>query len=283
MQAIKTVRHIVSNPGISLIRGLARYVGWQIRRRKLSFPFRVDLTEGSHLLIERPSDVNGCVCLAQFEGAYDFNNMNFLRLVLETWPEQVVFDIGANIGVYSLICSEETTSRVIAFEPHPATADQLERNLASNDRKNVKVIRKALSDQVGELSFTDDEGSPVNRLMNDGEQGQATIRVSVSTGAMVCEEEDLVPSVIKLDVEGHEVEVLRGLGDLLSGIQLLVIEENAGEGEVDALLPESLMGPYYVDYQARRISKTKLRKEDAVYLHRDFAEELGAKGWTLLL
>ena len=172
---------------------------------------------------------------------------------------------------------------MIAFEPHPGTGDHLERNLASNDRKNVKVVGKALSDQVGELAFTDDDGSPVNRLMNEGEQGQATIRVAVSTGATVCEEEDLVPSVIKLDVEGHEVEVLRGFGDLLSGIKLLLIEENAGEGEVDALLPDVLVGPYYVDYPARRISKTKTRKEDAVYLHREFCEELAAQGWELQL
>lgn len=281
MQALRTVRHIASNPGLPLWRGMGRYALWQARRCFLSFPFQVPVTEKSHLLIERRSDINGCVCLAVFEGTYDYHNMNFLRFVLSEWPEQVVFDIGANIGVYSLLCSEQAATRVVAFEPHPATAEELARNLESNGRKNVRVIRKALSDREGVQAFTDEGGSPVNRLVEKEEVDREGIKVPICSGISFCEEEGMRPSIIKLDVEGHEVEVLRGFKNILDEISLLLVEENAGEGEVDALLPDVLIGPCYVDYARRRIGREKIRREDAIYVHREFAGKLREREWDV--
>src|SRR5262245_590665 len=82
------------------------------------------------------------------------------RLVMDlVKPNQVVLDIGANIGYYTLIFSKLVGpgGRVYAFEPHPTNFSLLDRNVQTNGYKNATVVRKAVADATGSLKLYESE------------------------------------------------------------------------------------------------------------------------------
>jgi len=160
-----------------------------------------------------------------------------LRLLpLLVQPDRVALDIGANRGVYSYFLSK-LVSRVIAYEPIPSMADFLERAKFPG----VEVRCKAASDTNGVATF----GVPIDqkgrRQYNGGQFGE-----------MSCESEQIeVPTVklddeelgdvgfLKVDVEGHEPEVIRGATKLLercSPIVMLEILEMYHEGKSEMVI-----------------------------------------------
>ncbi|GAH51067.1 unnamed protein product, partial [marine sediment metagenome] len=139
-QLINTIGQIYRAEHVGLMRGVARHFAWQIRRCTGAFP--VDLTfSQSRLRAERACAVGALVnCL----GMYDYNNMNLIKLLL-TFENSVFFDVGANIGSYALIASEQA-GRVVCFEPNPTAFRCLCENLSLNGRDNVNAINCAISD-----------------------------------------------------------------------------------------------------------------------------------------
>jgi len=129
-------------------------------------------------------------------------------------PGQVVFDVGANIGYYTLLASRLTgqTGKVLAFEPSPRNVSYLYRHLALNRIRNAAVLPAACSDHTGLSSFSEGADCATGRLWErdarSAESGLAVI-ATVSIDDVV-RESGLVPDVIKIDVEGAEEHVLRG-------------------------------------------------------------------------
>lgn len=129
-----------------------------------------------------------------------------------TTPGAVVCDIGANAGAYSVLFGRWTGSsgRVFAFEPSPSTRSNLERHLALNDLKSVvEIVPMAVADQCTEAEFTIAAPDGMHRLASQGSSGQK-VRVPVTTLDEFCAARELQPTVIKIDVEGFELAVLRG-------------------------------------------------------------------------
>jgi FkbM family methyltransferase len=128
-----------------------------------------------------------------------------------------VWDIGANVGVYSRMFGELTgpNGMVYAFEPLPETVGRLKSNVSSNPR--IKVMPFALSDSSGSATIErgNDEEAATARISDaDGEDG---IEIVLEKGdALVRTRQAAVPHVIKIDVEGHELEVLRGMQEVLA-------------------------------------------------------------------
>ena len=203
--------------------------------------------------------------------------MTFLRRLLAAGHVSTCFDIGANIGVYSLLMSENDSVTVHAFEPHPGTHATLQRMLEANGRENVHAWRLALSDSPGELRFTDGDCSPINHVSEDG-----AIRVACETGGAFCEREQVVPDVIKIDTEGFEIRVLQGFGDLLARTRYIFAEMNAAPEVMAATLPDDVFdGPLYVDERAKRLSRARHNHEDAVFVNRVALPELTSLGYRV--
>lgn len=141
--------------------------------------------------------------------------------------DDVCFDVGANVGTYScFLASSLGPGRTFAFEPEPINADRLEQNLRLNDLE-ASVIRVALSDRAGnvELALQGSEagaGSHTLSLAN----AEQTIDVSTERGDGVIRRLGLPgPTVMKIDVEGAELEVLKGFSDTLeTTCRLLYVE-----------------------------------------------------------
>jgi FkbM family methyltransferase len=130
-------------------------------------------------------------------------------------PGDVFLDVGCHYGIYSVLASKLVgpTGRVVAVEPHPATLEVLRENLAFNNCLNVEVLNLALSDKASSLALAFNE--------NGSHRQRETDPLSAVHNVPAIAGDDFlnmlpVPSVIKIDVEGHEFAVLSGLQRTLS-------------------------------------------------------------------
>jgi FkbM family methyltransferase len=133
----------------------------------------------------------------------------------------IVLDIGANVGVYSLLMARWVgpVGRIYAFEPAPQTLRDLRAHVAMNKmNEQIEVVDRAVSDQKGEAIFYAHNTSGENSL-NPGfakrlSEAQA-VKVPVTTVDQFCEANNLAPKLLKIDVEGFELHVLRGARETL--------------------------------------------------------------------
>jgi FkbM family methyltransferase len=122
-----------------------------------------------------------------------------------------VLDIGANLGGYTVLLAQWVGAggRVHAFEPAPAARTGLIRHLVLNNVcERVVVHSEALSEREGTSRFLAVGIQGDNRLL--GASGAEGIEVSTTSVDNVCRMRALSPSFIKMDVEGAELDVLRG-------------------------------------------------------------------------
>jgi FkbM family methyltransferase len=158
-------------------------------------------------------------------------------------PGKVFYDVGANIGWYSLLAAR-AGARVIAFEPGEENIRLLRQNAISNDL-DVTIVECAVSDQDGYATFLE-KGSLMGRLDKDDDPAQAERRQRHGHHVSATREVPVVsldawdgpaPSVVKLDVEGGEIGALRGMTRLLTAVRPTLIVELHGtrEAVLDAL------------------------------------------------
>ncbi len=134
----------------------------------------------------------------------------FARYVL---PGSTVFDIGAHVGYYTLLGARlvRGEGRVLAFEPDPRNAHFLRRHVALNRLENVVFCEAAVGDFHGTANFAQGTGSGTGHLSDSGD-----LRVPIRRLDDVVRERGVWPTHLKIDVEGAELQVLRGSGDVLT-------------------------------------------------------------------
>lgn len=123
----------------------------------------------------------------------------------------VCWDIGANIGFYTCFFARKIglRGRVVAFEPVAGTRKILEQSVEANGFGNVQVIPAALSNRSGtaEIHFSDENmGEGTASLLTHGKQNRCE-QVNLQT---IDSLELPTPAVVKIDVEGHLLEVWQG-------------------------------------------------------------------------
>jgi FkbM family methyltransferase len=146
-------------------------------------------------------------------GERELEHKIMLERVLK--PGMTVLDIGANIGYYALMELRliGPTGRLIAVEPSPSNVALLKRNLTLNGYGDIEVHQGAVSDRSQTRAFFLSEMSNLNTFHDTGTgalhlKGE-TIPVATSTVPQIMAGRR--PDLIRMDVEGHEVEVLSGL------------------------------------------------------------------------
>jgi FkbM family methyltransferase len=152
-----------------------------------------------------------------FLGVYEEKELDVL-LGLE-FPEEMIFwDVGANVGIYSVLFGKKfPAGKVIAFEPNFSLHVLLTQNLDLNGVNNVRVENFALSNAkgVGQIEISKGRagaGKIKSTLAEDYEDKSFPI----ITGDMYVKDfPEAIPSLIKIDVEGHEPEVIEGLSHVL--------------------------------------------------------------------
>jgi len=138
-------------------------------------------------------------------------------------PGIVALDVGANVGAYALVMGRWVgrEGRVFALEPAPEAFHGLARHVALNGLDGVVTpVRIAAAGRGGTATLAVDGASGANRLGAGGE------RVETITLDDFCARENVAPALIKIDVEGAELEVLRGARETIrrggAGLALFV-------------------------------------------------------------
>jgi len=138
----------------------------------------------------------------------------FLTTVQPGWT---VVDGGANVGYYSLLLSHRVgpSGRVLAFEPDPTNFEYLLRNLKANHCENVRAFRVALSDRVGTAAFVKDRYRAEGHLVAASARASGTLTVDTQRLDEFLERQRVSSvQLMKLDLEGGEVQALRGMATL---------------------------------------------------------------------
>jgi FkbM family methyltransferase len=155
-------------------------------------------------------------------GAFERAETHFVERILR--PGMTALDIGAHHGYYTLLASMLVGSqgRVIAFEPSPRERIRLERHLRLNKCVNVSVEQKALGSKPGEADLFMVEGAEdyCNSLRPPVVDARSRkIRVLVETLDQFLASNHIGSiDFVKLDVEGAELDVLKGASGLLRGL-----------------------------------------------------------------
>jgi FkbM family methyltransferase len=186
------------------------FAGWQLWKRVVHLPVVVSTDNGFRLIVYPESDVSAAFIYYRVPDAHD---IAFLRAHINGG---VFIDVGANVGSVSLLLADKIDAAIL-FEPNPIAAARARENIALN-RLSFEVHELAVSDVEGSVQFEDAGGAaPCNRTVVDFETKVPTRTVR---RIMIDDFLDRRPDIskiaaVKIDVEGHENAVLRGMRRLL--------------------------------------------------------------------
>ena len=143
------------------------------------------------------------------------------RLCEMLHPGQVFFDIGANVGYYTLLGSKlvGANGKVLAFEPVVRNLYFLYRHTVLNKIGNVMIVPAACSNQLAIGNFSLGVNCSLGHLdMNDdsdNRRSSTNVVVPIITVDGLVRSTNILPNVLKIDVEGEELRVLEGARDTL--------------------------------------------------------------------
>ncbi len=231
------------------IKSLIRFVLWQIQSRLQPSEFIVKhFLQGINFYARKGlSGITGNI----YTGLHEFNDMAFLLHFLR--PDDVFFDIGANAGSYTLLASGVCKAKTFAIEASADTAEITQKNIALNKLENrVTLIYAAAGANAGKLSFSKNEDATNHVVTAEELQNAVTETVSVIKIDDLTAENQ--PALIKIDVEGFETEVLKGMAETLKlpSLKAIIIELNGSGiryGFKDEIIDNQLRNYRFEPYQ----------------------------------
>lgn len=144
------------------------------------------------------------------EEAYEKFMMNYCD------QSKIVFDVGANIGYYTIQFAQKSDGKVFAFEPMSYQYKILLKNIEINKLKNVYPVQKIVSDSIGKkrIYFSGMDNTAASSVVVETENYEYVPTVTLD---QFCNEKNIeFIDLIKIDVEGYEMNVLKGMSRLLN-------------------------------------------------------------------
>lgn len=195
----------------------------EIRRRDGAGVVTCDLPQGLRMEFDLSDDLDAFMYdhLSRY-GHYEDEVESALSQLITR--DTTFIDVGANVGYFTVLFSKSART-VYAFEPVPAVFERLSKNIGLNRLGNVRAFRLAVAKEKGRLTLFESRVSPGH----DSTVRRSEHGTSISVDA-VSLDEAVDPSakdiVMKVDVEGSEMDVLRGsLGLIRSGrVSAIVVE-----------------------------------------------------------
>lgn len=183
-------------------------------------------------------------------------------------PGNVVYDLGANNGLHSLLFANLVGSngRVFSFEPLKSNCDEIKENLSLNNIRNVEIVNAAVGDSNGETTFYlgqhDKQGSVVGIGLQTGKEE----KVKIITLDSFIAQGNPAPDFIKIDIEGAESLALQGLSGKINEVRpILYVELHTPEQDIK-------VGAFLLQHQyvAYRMTDSGLQKiQDLTKPHPD--------------
>jgi len=257
------------------VQAVWNWVLWQAYRRTAPGPIVFDWMDGVRFLVRRDEDsMLGNV----YNGLAEPEAMSFALNVIR--PGDMFIDVGANVGAFTLICCGAGKASGVCFEPVPSTFRRLIDNLNLNDlRGRVQPFNLGVSDPPSRILRFTSSGDSINHVVTEGEEGSNVVEISTVTL------DDHVsldrPALLKIDVEGFEVPVLRGARRLLESgriyaaiVEINEFQDRYGHSASEALSLLSAAGYHPASYESdaralHPITGTNAREDSTIFV-RDF-------------
>lgn len=153
---------------------------------------------------------------------YEPYESSLVRKYIE--PGMIVYNIGANVGYYTLLASECVGNRgkVYAFEPAPENFELLERNVSENKLTNAEIFQIAVGSKPGSATLSlSSTNSGDHRLQNITSRDHIVVSV-VSIDSFISEGH-VAPDAIIMDVQGAEFDVIQGASSLIDSNNSLIL------------------------------------------------------------
>lgn len=229
MYVIRNLKTLLTNPAVAR----DYWLYWESRltnsgRAVRTFPDDIRITE---------------LCdFSEFHAVGDFVSRKEREFLL-TYPigEGAIIDVGANLGIVSLMLAKRFPERTIhAFEPAPSTFHALQTNIALNASANIRALPCAVADCNGEIAF---HAHPLGRGTNSiaAFAGACVVNVQgVTLDAYAAENAIAEIAFLKVDVEGFEATVFQGAPRLLGEQRAAVVyyEVCPGNAKNSGIEPE---------------------------------------------
>lgn len=204
------------------IQRMSIFVGWQLWKRIVRKPITISLFNGKRFKAYPDCDVSSGVLYTRIPNS---RKILFLRKHLSGGT---LIDVGANVGSVSLLLAD-TIEDAILFEPNPVAAARARENLARN-KLAFRVYELALSDTTGEIRFechgaVDSGGHVVVNAPSSHTANRVVQCIKFDEFLLQHGDPDFPVSLVKIDVEGHENSVLRGMQQFLFQKRPLVMFE----------------------------------------------------------
>ena len=241
-------------------RAFIRFFKWQLGCWLHPYPVVYPFIEDSKLLIEKGmTGATGNI----YVGLHEFTDMAFLLHFMHT--DELFVDIGANVGEYTVLAAAVAKARTIAFEPIPATFEKLRNNIFLNRLETrVDAYNIGIGSRPTMLRFTKNLDT-VNHVLAEGEVVSDVLQVPVETLDNMLSNQE--PTLLKIDVEGFEQEVLNGAGNILClpQLQAIIIELNGSGGRYgfnDEAIHQRLLSTGFSSFQYEPFSRILLPLEE---------------------
>lgn len=252
-----------------------RFLRWQLGARLVGQSVAVPFVDRTRLLVRRGmTGATGNI----YWGLMEFEEMALVCHALR--PDDRFADVGANVGVYSVLAAGVAGARGVAFEPVADTLRSLRDNLALNGLADrVKIREAAVGASPGEIRFTTD-GDTVNHVAsgNDGANTTVVPLTTLNNELANGQFTGGAPTLIKIDVEGYEPAVIEGAATVLAdpGLQVVITESIGAElrygdtgDAVDSRLRDAGFTPVQYDPRTRQVTPLKTMRHGNTPYARD--------------
>ena len=210
--AWNTLSYIWSHPNCKSQRipSISRFIGWQFYKRLTHRTVELQLLSNVKMRCQPDSRSAASVLYC---GLYDYDEMNFLLRYLR--DEDSFLDIGANVGVYTLLVASKIRSGwIYSFEALPKNYQRLQENLKLNELEQVQTYACAISNSIGSIDLSLSDGDSTPSIIKSEEDRNVTT-VSSNTLDNLLDNCPLKLTLAKMDIEGAELLALKGATSLL--------------------------------------------------------------------
>lgn len=221
MKPLPLINYIINHPlnKKNKANALWRFVKWQLNTYINPFPVIYPFTDKAKLIVQKGMSgaTQNIYC-----GLHDYQEMLFLLHFLR--DSDLFVDVGANVGSYTVLAAAHVGASAIAFEPVPSTYANLINNIQVNNiSQNATAYNLGVGSKKGSINFTNSLDA-MNHVALENDKN--TIKVSIETLDHILK--DRTPTLIKIDVEGYETEVINGGLNILKNpaLKAIIIELN---------------------------------------------------------
>ncbi|PWS26386.1 FkbM family methyltransferase [Pedobacter yonginense] len=250
-----------------LLKAYSKFLWWQIKSRTSKNLIEVPFLEATKFFAKKGlTGITGNI----YTGLHEFEDMSFLIHFLRS--EDVFFDVGANVGSYTILASGIKRAKTVAFEPIKITYDILKENVKLNHLQDLVICKNnAVGSEERDLYFTNNEDTTNHMVVSPSNHVSVVNMLTLNSLHPAHQ-----PKLIKIDVEGYETEVINGASQLLEddNLKAIIIELNGSgarygynEKNLHKHLTDHLFFPYrYLPFKRELLPLNSYGGYNTIYI-----------------